>query len=102
MKLPNGDRAIVDIRKLRAYCLNLHHARGRNKARVFASVGIRETDAEELRAALLAPPPEPKHGWELRTYMDGVMSSISNWLATAELLESAAHGSFLQVRSCRG
>jgi hypothetical protein len=54
MKLPNGDRAIVDIRKLRAYCLNLHHARGRNKARVFASVGIRETDAEELRAALLA------------------------------------------------
>lgn len=52
MNLPNGERAIVDIRKLRAYCLNPHHTRGRNKARVFASVGIRESDAEELRAAL--------------------------------------------------
>jgi hypothetical protein len=54
MKLPNGDYAIVDIRKLRAYCLNSQHSRGRNKARVFASVGIREADAEEIRTALLA------------------------------------------------
>src|SRR5712692_8949173 len=54
MKLPNGPLAIVDIQKLRAYCLNPHHPRGRNKARVFASVGIREADAEELRTALLA------------------------------------------------
>ncbi len=53
MNLPNGERAIVDIRKLRAYCLNPHHTRGRNKARVFASVGIRQSDAEELRTALL-------------------------------------------------
>ena len=53
MRLPNGDRAIVDIRKLRNYCLNPHHLRGRNKARVFASVGIREPDAEILRSALL-------------------------------------------------
>src|SRR5947207_2594973 len=30
------------------------HPRGRNKARVFASVGIREADAEELRTAFLA------------------------------------------------
>ncbi|MGB7760698.1 MAG: DUF6883 domain-containing protein [Bryobacteraceae bacterium] len=54
MRLPNGDRAIVDIRKLQEYCLNPQHPRGRNKARVFASVGIRETDAEELRTHLLA------------------------------------------------
>ena len=53
MRLPNGDRAIVDIRKLRDYCLNPHHLRGRNKARVFASVGIRAPDAEVLRSALL-------------------------------------------------
>ena len=53
MNLPNGARAIVDIQKLRAYCLNPHHTRGRHKARVFASVGIREADAEELRTALL-------------------------------------------------
>lgn len=53
MKLANGERAIVDIQKLRGYCLNPHHTKGRNKARVFASVGIRQTDAEELRTALL-------------------------------------------------
>jgi hypothetical protein len=54
MKLPNGESAIVDIGKLQGYCLNPHHSRGRNKARVFASVGIRQADAEELRTALLA------------------------------------------------
>jgi hypothetical protein len=54
MKLPNGDHAIVDIRKLLEYCLNPQHPRGRNKARVFASVGIRETDGEVLRTALVA------------------------------------------------
>ena len=54
MKLPNGEYAIVDIRKLLEYCLNSQHPRGRNKARVFASVGIREADSEELRTALLA------------------------------------------------
>jgi hypothetical protein len=54
MKLPNGARAIVEIRKLQEYCLNSQHPRGRNKARVFASVGIREADAEELRTTLVA------------------------------------------------
>jgi hypothetical protein len=54
MKLPNGEHAIVDIRKLLEYCLNSEHPRGRNKARVFASVGIRPADAEELKTALLA------------------------------------------------
>ena len=44
MKLPNGDHAIVEIGKLLEYCLNSQHPRGRNKARVFASVGIREAD----------------------------------------------------------
>ena len=54
MKLPDGERAIVDIRKLEGYCLNAQHSRGRNKARVFASVGIHPADAEMLREALLA------------------------------------------------
>ena len=54
MQLPNGERAIVDSRKLQGYCLNLQHSRGRHKARVFASVGILQVDAEELRTALLA------------------------------------------------
>ena len=54
MKLPNGARAIVEIRKLREYCLNPQHPRDRSEARVFAAVGIREADAEELRTTLVA------------------------------------------------
>lgn len=54
MKLPNGDRAVVDIAKLRDYCLNPEHPRGRHKARVFASaLGIGKDQADELREALL-------------------------------------------------
>jgi len=36
--LPNGDRAILDIRKLEDYCLSPSHPRGRHKARVFQRV----------------------------------------------------------------
>jgi len=54
MTLPNGERAIVDRRKLEEYCLTPHHPRGRNKARVFASVGIGQADSDVLREALLA------------------------------------------------
>jgi hypothetical protein len=54
MKLPNGERAIIDRRKLEDYCLNPHHPRGRNKARVFASVGLGQSNVEILREAVLA------------------------------------------------
>jgi len=54
MKLPDGERAIVDVEKLRDYCLNLLHPRGRHKARVFASrMGFTVQDSEILRDALL-------------------------------------------------
>lgn len=54
-KLPHSHDAIVDVRKLRDYCLSLHHPRGRNKARVFSSVlGLTAEDAEELQDALLS------------------------------------------------
>ena len=54
MKLPGGERAIVDVVKLRDYSLNLAHPRGRHKARVFASaLGLMAVDAEFLRDALL-------------------------------------------------
>lgn len=54
MGLPNGSAALVDMRKVRDYCLNPDHPRGRFKARVFASVlGITQDAAEVLRDALL-------------------------------------------------
>jgi hypothetical protein len=55
VKLPNAERAVVELAKLRDYCLNPQHARGRHKARVFASaLGLTMADAELLRTALLA------------------------------------------------
>ena len=54
MLLPNGKDAIVDIRKLREYCLNPDSPKGKNKARVFTRVlGIGQRNAEELREKLL-------------------------------------------------
>lgn len=54
MQLPDGARAIVDLRKLRDYCLNPDSPRGGHKARVFATVlGLTTVDAPKLRAKLL-------------------------------------------------
>uniref|UniRef100_Q02B59 DUF6883 domain-containing protein n=1 Tax=Solibacter usitatus (strain Ellin6076) TaxID=234267 RepID=Q02B59_SOLUE len=54
MQLPGGDNAIVEIAKLREYCLDPQHPRGRHKARVFAAaLGLAQADAESLREALL-------------------------------------------------
>lgn len=54
MKLPNPERAIVDMAKLRGYCLNENHRRGRHKARVFAAaLGLTAENAELLQEALL-------------------------------------------------
>jgi hypothetical protein len=54
MKLPNGESAIVEIEKLRDYCLSWEHPRGRHKARIFHSLlGMTAAHAEDLRAALI-------------------------------------------------
>ena len=54
MPIPNAERAVVDIRKLRDYCLNPLHDEGQHKARMFAAaLGLTAEDAEDLRALLL-------------------------------------------------
>lgn len=54
MRLPNGKNAVVDIRKLTEYCLDIDNPRGRHKARVFAaSLGITVENAARLREKLL-------------------------------------------------
>ena len=54
MPIPNAERAVVDIRKLRDYCLNPMHDEGQHKARVFATaLGMTADDAEDLRVFLL-------------------------------------------------
>lgn len=52
--MPNAECAVVDIRKLRDYCLNLRHDDGKHKARLFAgALDMTANDAEALRDALL-------------------------------------------------
>lgn len=50
MALPNPNRAVIDIRKLRDYCLSPTNPVGKHKARVFLSVlGFTDADAEFMR-----------------------------------------------------
>lgn len=57
MIIPNADRAVIDIRKLRDYCLNPAHNEGKHKARLFsAKLGITRQDAEALREILSNSP----------------------------------------------
>jgi len=60
VKLPGAERAVVDIRKLRDYCLDPNSPKGRSKARVLAStLGLTKSDADFLREALL------RAAWEM-------------------------------------
>ncbi len=47
-RLPNSKNAYIDTRKLKDYCLNPHHPRGKHKAKVFESVQLQ--DSERLEA----------------------------------------------------
>ena len=54
MKIPHSERAEIDIRKLRDYCLNPEHDEGKHKARLFsAAFGMNAQHANELREILL-------------------------------------------------
>lgn len=75
MRIPNGENAVVDIRKLRDYALNTDHRVGRHKARLFSALlAMNIGDAEALRDELLrvvrthdaAPTIEDEHGQRYR------------------------------------
>ena len=54
MRLPNADRAVIDMRKLTDYVLNTEHRKGGDKAYMFEKVlGITTSNAEFLRDMLL-------------------------------------------------
>ena len=53
MKLPNGAGAIVEMEKIRGYCLSTTHLVGRHRARVFQSaLGLTVSNANVLYTAL--------------------------------------------------
>lgn len=53
LKLPNGNRAIIDRRKITDYCLSLDHDDGSHKARLFqVLVGLNQGNSTLLLDAL--------------------------------------------------
>ena len=53
MRVPNAERALIDISKLRDYVLNPTHRVGSHKARLFANLlGMTNSDIEALRDIL--------------------------------------------------
>ncbi len=52
MKLPSGDRAEIDERKLREYLLSPSHPVGRFKAAFFARVGFTSNNWRDLESEL--------------------------------------------------
>ena len=53
MRLPSGDSAIIDPRKIFDYCLSPDHEDGKHKSHLFASVlGLRSDQADQLVEAL--------------------------------------------------
>jgi hypothetical protein len=80
MKLPNGDRAVVDLVKLVDYCLDPQHPRGKHKARVFrAACGLTAAQAELMREQLLEAAadaeavPGPSYAYGQRYVVECVM-----------------------------
>jgi hypothetical protein len=54
MKLPNAERAFVNIEKLRDYSLNPDHPKGKHKARVFQEkLGLKAGDTKRMREQIL-------------------------------------------------
>jgi hypothetical protein len=54
LNLPNAENAVIDITKIRDYCLNPDHPEGKHKARVFlGKLGITRNDADQLRQLIL-------------------------------------------------
>lgn len=82
MKLPGGEQAVVDVSKLRNYCLSASHVRGRHEARVFAAVlGLTSADADFLRGELLRVACEGEAlASDIDEYGRGTPST-SNWSA---------------------
>jgi Domain of unknown function (DUF6883) len=54
MILPNVENSILEIRKLREYCLSLEHPIGKHKALAFKNkLGITSEDSEYLKTKIL-------------------------------------------------
>ncbi|MBD0372956.1 MAG: hypothetical protein ICV60_19085 [Pyrinomonadaceae bacterium] len=96
MRLPNADRAVVDIEKLRDYSLNLNHPVGKHKARVFlAALGLKVDDAARLRElileAILTSEAEerPSSRYGKRFVVDFQATSFDKYVAASKVIRTA-------------
>src|SRR5438105_964759 len=106
-KLPNAERAVVDLSKLRDYSLNPDHEVGKHKARVFrAALGLTIDDAAWLRTEVLNAAheadasPGPASPFGTKYVIDVVMTreEKSALVRTAWIIE---HGTdFPRLTSC--
>jgi hypothetical protein len=107
MKLHNAERAFVDMEKLRGYCLNPLHIRGKHKARMFSSVlGLTIKDAEKLRKTLLekvkscdaVPGVEDQYG--KRYIIDFMMTTTKGQAKIRSTWIVLRHEDFPRLTSC--
>jgi len=54
LKLPGGERAVIDSRKIREYILSQSHPVGRFKAAFFARIGYTQSNWQDFEAAIRA------------------------------------------------
>jgi hypothetical protein len=107
MESPQWQKAVMDKEKLESYCLNPLHPRGRNKARVFASVlGLTQNQSEILRKALLAAIklgkaiPTGKDVYGQRYQLDFEMEGIKGTATVRSLWIIRAKENFPRLSSC--
>ncbi len=107
MKLPNAEKAFVDIEKLSGYCLDSTHKRGKHKARLFSSIlGLTSDNSEELRETLLeaARNYDAKAGDEdqygQRYTIDFIMKTENGQAEVRSMWILRSHEDFPRLTSC--
>jgi hypothetical protein len=89
-KLPNGERARIPMEKLTDYCLNPDHPRGKDKARVFASLlGITRDGASELAALVQQAATDGDI-----TKEEVTMGATTGWIGLSQHGETSYYGLF--------
>jgi hypothetical protein len=96
VKLPNADRAVIDIEKLRDYSLNPNHPKGKHKARVFlAALGLKADDAARLREMIMEAiliseaRAQPATSYGQRFVVDFYVTGFDKFVTTTITMRSA-------------
>jgi hypothetical protein len=81
MKLPNAEHAFISVRKLDGYLLSEAHPAGQSKAEFFRAIGFSRTDADTLRAGLVAIA-QGQEVTETASSSHGTKYVVDGWLSS--------------------